>query len=427
METPSTYQCQRCLKLVARVHRVLHDETCFPNSQMDMRFDSEHSNSKNSLSMRMELEHSLTPIKQIYSNSNSNSQSKFEGSQRGRIIRESRSGRREEEIRTICPKCSEYIDITQIGTHMQNCQYELCRYCGQYFPLEFTREHGFLCYARFDSSEQDSIFDEEMSYSQTDSLTGQYPDMRSMSSGYSTPSRSHHSMSNSGHNTPGSTPQRPPEISLLLYQQLAPLLQFHNIQPQHVITARVTLNDQHFQIAFMTALRAPNNASSQFQNTPHIIGSHSNSSMSNQQPPILMNNALQEEDRFEEVERFIRNFLTHGNFMRLNRFALDNEFFENLLEQFFNPNEGVAREDLVHLQEVVFRRNSQVTPGEEEKCAVCFNEFENDERLRRLPCEHIYHLNCVDTWLVQNSHCPVCKLDVNQALFGERPRPRGFP
>lgn len=43
-------------------------------------------------------------------------------------------------------------------------------------------------------------------------------------------------------------------------------------------------------------------------------------------------------------------------------------------------------------------------------CAVCLCEFSDDDKLRLLPiCGHAFHLSCIDTWLLSNSTCPLCR------------------
>ena len=43
-------------------------------------------------------------------------------------------------------------------------------------------------------------------------------------------------------------------------------------------------------------------------------------------------------------------------------------------------------------------------------CAVCLCEFDGEDRLRLLPvCGHAFHLQCIDTWLLSNSTCPLCR------------------
>ncbi|KAL6297065.1 hypothetical protein ACE6H2_005207 [Prunus campanulata] len=44
------------------------------------------------------------------------------------------------------------------------------------------------------------------------------------------------------------------------------------------------------------------------------------------------------------------------------------------------------------------------------ECAVCLNEFQDDETLRLIPkCDHVFHPDCIDTWLLSHSTCPVCR------------------
>ncbi|KAL0579864.1 hypothetical protein V5O48_002111 [Marasmius crinis-equi] len=49
------------------------------------------------------------------------------------------------------------------------------------------------------------------------------------------------------------------------------------------------------------------------------------------------------------------------------------------------------------------------------ECAICLSEFEKGDRVRVLPCHHIFHMEEVDEWLIHRKKlCPVCKADVTQ-------------
>lgn len=52
--------------------------------------------------------------------------------------------------------------------------------------------------------------------------------------------------------------------------------------------------------------------------------------------------------------------------------------------------------------------------ADNKQCMVCLEGFKAGEEVRILPCLHRYHRGCVDTWLAQNRHCPVCKHDVTR-------------
>lgn len=43
------------------------------------------------------------------------------------------------------------------------------------------------------------------------------------------------------------------------------------------------------------------------------------------------------------------------------------------------------------------------------KCAVCLEEFSEGCQLRRLPCTHRFHADCIAQWLTQKACCPVCQ------------------
>ncbi|KAL3516134.1 hypothetical protein ACH5RR_023036 [Cinchona calisaya] len=47
------------------------------------------------------------------------------------------------------------------------------------------------------------------------------------------------------------------------------------------------------------------------------------------------------------------------------------------------------------------------------ECAVCLNEFQDDETLRLIPkCDHVFHPECIDAWLESHVTCPVCRANL---------------
>ncbi|KAK8937811.1 E3 ubiquitin-protein ligase ATL31 [Platanthera guangdongensis] len=48
------------------------------------------------------------------------------------------------------------------------------------------------------------------------------------------------------------------------------------------------------------------------------------------------------------------------------------------------------------------------------ECAICLNEFEDNETTRLLmKCDHVFHQECIDAWLDTHVTCPVCRTNYN--------------
>ncbi|CAN0854176.1 Putative RING-H2 finger protein ATL50, partial [Linum grandiflorum] len=52
---------------------------------------------------------------------------------------------------------------------------------------------------------------------------------------------------------------------------------------------------------------------------------------------------------------------------------------------------------------------------DETDCSICLEEFKGEHECMVLTvCGHIYHRYCIDLWLTNNNHCPVCRGSVRR-------------
>ncbi|KAF7820451.1 RING-H2 finger protein ATL70-like [Senna tora] len=43
-------------------------------------------------------------------------------------------------------------------------------------------------------------------------------------------------------------------------------------------------------------------------------------------------------------------------------------------------------------------------------CSICLDDYNESDVLRKLPdCGHLYHLECIDSWLKSHRTCPLCR------------------
>jgi len=83
---------------------------------------------------------------------------------------------------------------------------------------------------------------------------------------------------------------------------------------------------------------------------------------------------------------------------------------------------GISPDALAWLPLFRFVREKFPCSGHEESvCTICLDPFRDGETVRRLPCQHIFHLTCVDLWLQKCAKCPMrCSADIVRAIRAAR-------
>lgn len=84
------------------------------------------------------------------------------------------------------------------------------------------------------------------------------------------------------------------------------------------------------------------------------------------------------------------------------------------LQQLFNLHDAGVDQSFIDTLPV-FNYNAIIGVKDPFDCAVCLCEFEADDKLRLLPkCSHAFHMDCIDTWLLSHSTCPICRASLLQ-------------
>ncbi|CAI0427717.1 unnamed protein product [Linum tenue] len=85
------------------------------------------------------------------------------------------------------------------------------------------------------------------------------------------------------------------------------------------------------------------------------------------------------------------------------------------LQQLFHLHDAGVDQSFIDTLPIFLYDSIVGGPPDDEKsapfdCAVCLCEFAAADKLRLLPkCSHAFHMECIDTWLLSHSTCPLCR------------------
>ena len=83
------------------------------------------------------------------------------------------------------------------------------------------------------------------------------------------------------------------------------------------------------------------------------------------------------------------------------------------LESFLNQTVTVRPS-----QEQIDRNTTLSTSDcvQDDNCAICQDSIDSGQEMRRINhCSHLFHKECIDTWLATNVHCPTCRHDIRES------------
>lgn len=115
----------------------------------------------------------------------------------------------------------------------------------------------------------------------------------------------------------------------------------------------------------------------------------------NQKNPLISDNAP------------ITNRMTPAPLMSIEE-ILRNLFGSNIPAEFMDTSsiKPASRDALFNLR---IHTICQREENEGASCAVCLDEFEVGNKVKKMPCNHLFHNECLLTWLGKQNTCPACR------------------
>jgi hypothetical protein len=114
--------------------------------------------------------------------------------------------------------------------------------------------------------------------------------------------------------------------------------------------------------------------------------------------PVGLKRRLKYSKELQE-RQIVRPFIINEIFT----FQSQSTAFINFQSQF--KNEGLVSENLLNNSNVgIF-----LTINQDNICPICINHFILNSIYRKLICNHIFHIECIDKWFINNNKCPMCR------------------
>lgn len=90
----------------------------------------------------------------------------------------------------------------------------------------------------------------------------------------------------------------------------------------------------------------------------------------------------------------------------LNILGTRREYFINFEEQF---KEGLLSENLLNNSNIGVFLTINDNNDNNDICSICIDYFTLNSIYRKLVCNHVFHIKCIDKWFINNNKCPVCR------------------
>jgi len=74
---------------------------------------------------------------------------------------------------------------------------------------------------------------------------------------------------------------------------------------------------------------------------------------------------------------------------------------------------GISNKVLKKFNSFLYNPPEEVDEENAPSCSICMENYEPGTRIKRLPCNHEFHPDCIIPWLETNNSCPICRQTFN--------------
>ncbi len=106
------------------------------------------------------------------------------------------------------------------------------------------------------------------------------------------------------------------------------------------------------------------------------------------------------------------NALPDSNIKEVILLSLSNIDYENT-----NINYENMEDIKIVLSNEEFENIENIKCVNENKCSICLEDIAKNEEIKKISCNHEFHIECLKIWLCNQSvKCPICRYDIREIL-----------
>ena len=135
-------------------------------------------------------------------------------------------------------------------------------------------------------------------------------------------------------------------------------------------------------------------------------------------------------NNFDDFNNVLNQLNDFGININLNNNQNNNRNVNNDMDinQSSNLNAGInpgqlsdfdkKKQDLfLEMDEYQYKHIQKYDSRRETSCAICIEDFKGTDIIKAFyKCEHIFHKNCLKSWLKRSNLCPLCKHDLTEDI-----------
>ena len=79
--------------------------------------------------------------------------------------------------------------------------------------------------------------------------------------------------------------------------------------------------------------------------------------------------------------------------------------------QFENVITPLKESEFSNITELNYKEYAKTkeASNEKETCSICYAEYTDEDKVKILPCSHVFHTTCIAEWFAENHNCPMCR------------------